>query len=198
MKAFMPQEGGSVLKGKRLYTYKALRWCLRLWPLAILAVLLHPGLNPAAYLKQMDGWSYSYFLQNAMEVDKLFARAYPGVREMFAVNALLNFLSFATLACLFIQALGSLFSFLQRPKARKAGLLLSAVFGTAMGVLNLLILIRVSGANAAILRLSYDGLGMRYLYPAGAAVLTGLGFAELLLYLAYRRLRMKHESCISP
>jgi multiple sugar transport system permease protein len=117
---------------------------------------------------------------------------------MFAANALINFCNFATLACLLVTVLGSLISFLPKPKARKTGLLLSAVFGTVLYALNLVILLRVSGANAAILRLSYGGLGMRYLYPAGAVILAGLGFAELLMYLAYRRLFLKHEKLYIP
>lgn len=183
---------------KNRYAYKSLCWSLRLWPLLSAAALFVPGLNPAAYLAQVKDWSFFYFLQNAMEIDKLFAKAYPGVREMFAANALIHFCSFAALVCIFAQALGSLISFGRSVKAHRTGLVLGAVFGAVTGAMNLVILLRVSSANSQIIRLHYDALSMRYLYPAGAAVLMCLGFIQPVLYFVYRRLMMKREKLFIP
>ncbi len=182
----------STLKKQTLYG--ALRWCLRLWPLAVSSLLLIPSLNPAAYLPQIKDWSYLHFLNNTMEVDKLFTKAYPGIREMFAANALLDFCGFATLICLLVAGLGSLMSFFKKAKAKKAGFLLSGLFGAAAGAMNLFLLLIISSANAQVSRLGYDALGMQYLYPLGATVLAALGALQLALYLAYRRLWMKKEN----
>ena len=170
-----------------------MRWCLRLWPMAVTSLLLIPSLNPVAYLTQVKDWSYLHFLANTMEVDKLFAKAYPGIREMFAANALLDFCGYAMLVCLMIAWLGSLMSFVSTARIKKVGFLLSGLFGAAVGAMNLILLLRVSSANAQASRLGYDALGMQYLYPLGAAILVSLGALQLTLYLAYRRLWMKRE-----
>ncbi|MHC1787552.1 MAG: carbohydrate ABC transporter permease [Christensenellales bacterium] len=179
------------MKNRAFSTYAVLT--LRLFPLLFLPVFLIQALNPAAFLPQISGWSYPYFLSHAMEVDTAFSAAFKGIREMFASNAILTFCGFAATLMMAVMALCLALSFFGEEKARRLALRVAAVAAGILAGLSLLMLLSVLGANATIGRKGYRELGMRYLYPAGCFYLLGVSAAFLALYTALRRSRRREE-----
>lgn len=190
---------GGILRVKKNTSYRLLQWLLRLLPIAILAVLLIPSLNPARFLPFIGDWSYSHFLQNTMEVDRLFTAAFPGVRELFAINALAIFCNVVTGILLVAMVVSALLTFLRSKKVQKIGFNLIALFSAMLAVLQAVSLVRVASGNSMAEQLGYaENLGMQYLYPIGAFVLIAIGLCGFVLFLAYRRQWMRKENLYIP
>ena len=73
------------------------RLILLLLPLLSVVMLLVPALNPGRYISFTADWTYPQTLKDAMLIDQLFTKAFPGMqpRPLFASNALLTFCTFA-------------------------------------------------------------------------------------------------------
>lgn len=152
---------------------------LQALPLLPLLVLLIPRLNPAAFLPQIAGWSYPQFLGNAMEVDRQFSAAFPGVRELFASNAILTFCGFAALVMMLLALLFSALSLRGESKWRRRALTLSATASGLLMALCLLSLLSVAAANAKARQLGYAENGMRYLTSPGLWYLLAIALLHL-------------------
>lgn len=190
---------GGVYHVEKNRSYRLLQWLLRLMPVCLLAMLLIPGLNPARFLPIIGDWSYFHFLQNTMEVDKLFSAAFNGVRELYAVNALAIFCNVATIGFVGAMFVGSLLTFISNKKVQKLGFNLVAIFSSIVAALQLLSLGRIFTGNRNAISLGYrESMGMEYLYPIGAILLVVLGLCGLILFLAYRRQWMRKENLYMP
>lgn len=189
---------GGVHPVKENRTYRLMQWLLRLLPVAILAVLLIPGLNPARFLPFISDWSYVTFLQNTMEVDKLFTAAFPGVRELFAVNALVIFCNVATLVGLIVMAVCAVLSFVNKKKLQKTAYTVIAAASSFIAVMQIVSAVRIFSAKCMIIELGYDAMGMQYNYPIGLFILVALGIGGFAIYQGYRRLWMKQEHLYIP
>lgn len=161
-------------------------WGLRIWPALFFLVFL-PGLNPVAYLPQIKDWNYAHYLGNAMEVDRAFSASFPGVRELFASNAILNFYGFAVLVLAVIALILGILSAFIGEKHRRKVLGVSALLMGAIFALSLLAVFSVNSANRTAQALGYDEMGMRYLIPSGVIYLLLFSFIYLAAYFILRR-----------
>lgn len=159
---------------------------LKAFPLLFLLIFI-PSLNPAAFLPQISQWPFAHFLGNAMEVDRLFTAAYPGVRDLFASNALLIFCGFASLVLIVLSILSSGLSFVVKEKYRRHFFAGSAATGGGIVLVSLIALMGVASANKTAARLQLDEAGLHYLTAPGNLFLLILGLVFLLFYLVLRR-----------
>lgn len=186
------------LSVKETKTYHALQWVLRLLPVALIAMLLIPACNPTRFLSFLEDWSYLTFLQNTMEVDRLFTTAYPGVRELFAVNALLIFCNIITGIAVIALLVCAALSFSGKKKLQKTAFTIMAGLCVLIAAVQLLSLFRMLSGNMTIAEKGYDAMGMQYRYPIGAFLIAIIALAGFGLYQWYRRLWMRQEHLYVP
>lgn len=151
------------------------------------AVLLIPYFNPARFLPQIKDWSYLQFLEKPMEIDRLFSKDFPGIREMFASNSILTFCGFTVGLFVVIQLITAIMMFSKQPKRKAKALMLLMIFSALNLVVNIIIIAAVIGANMSVEKLGYTQLGIRYIIPIGALVFIILGIIQFILGKIYRR-----------
>lgn len=156
-------------------------------PFAILGLLFLPALNPMRYFTLISDWNFSYFLGHSMEIDRVFTAAYPGVRELFANNALMTFCGYLMLGCSILTILGIALTLLKKTKLKSIGLLLMMIFSVIIMVSNVMIWASVFGANSKIQSLNYSAMGMSYMIPVGTFIFFILAAAEFFICLRYRK-----------
>lgn len=158
-----------------------------LLPLLSAAMLFVPALNPGRYISFTADWTYVQTLKDAMLIDQLFTKAFPGVRVLFASNALLTFCTFALGVTVAAQVLGAAFSFIRNKVCTfiSGGMTLLGSAGTAvLGCLS------IGGAISAQHTAASIGCAAEYMVPLGSALLAVTGLAVAVLYFIVRRQRM--------
>ena len=168
------------------------RLILLLLPLLSAAVLLMPALNPGRYISFTADWTYPQTLNDAMMIDQLFSKAFPGMqpRPLFDSNALLTFCTFALGVMVAIQVLGALLSLV---KNKQIAFISGALTLIGSGATLLLGGLSIFGAiNAQNVAKSLN-VAAEYMVSAGSALLALEGLAAFVLYFVVRRQRMIAE-----
>lgn len=174
------------MEGKRKLTDWFLT-VIQILSVVMLVALFIPALNPMRYYTLIEDWSFGYFLGHSMEVDNVFTAAYPGIRELFANNAMATFCGFCIFGCIVGMIIGALLSFSKNAKVRSRGLMAVMIFALFTMVACVVVCANVYGANTTIEELGYDAMGMRYVYPLGCFVLFILALLEFVICMKYRK-----------
>jgi len=151
-------------------------------------ILFIPYFNPVRYLPQIKDWTYLHFLGNAMNIDRLFVADFPGIRELFANNAIGTFCGF--IIGLFITAqlvAAAMLTLSKKPKQKARGLMLLMIFSLLNLVTNLAMVADVIGANLSVEKLGYTQLGIHYTVPVGTIILIILAIVQFGLGKAFRK-----------
>ena len=170
--------------------FSAARLILLALPLLSAALLLLvPALNPGRYISFTADWTYTQTLKDAMTIDQLFSKAFPGMtpRPMFASNALLTFCTFALGIMVAVQVLGGLLSLIRHKVVTLISGGMTLVGGLATLVLGGLSVFSVFGARSKAASL---GVAAEYLVPLGSVLLALEGLAVTVLFFIVRRQRM--------
>lgn len=173
--------------------FSAARLVLLLLPLLSVVVLFVPALNPGRYISFTADWTYPQTLKDAMMIDQLFSKAFPGMqpRPLFASNALLTFCTFALGVMVVIQILGALLSLV---KNKLVVFISGALTLAGSGATLLLGGLSVFGAISAQGKADALGVAAEYMVPVGSVLLALEGLAVFVLYFVVRRQRMIAEN----
>lgn len=155
--------------------------------LVTLLVLFIPYFSPARFLPHISDWSYLYFLNNPMEVDKLFSAAFPGIREFFANNAIAIFSCYLIVIFVIAQFVSALFVITRNAKSRARGLMFLMIFSALNFIINLVLIADIYSANLNTEKLGYIQLGIKYQLPIGTIVLMLLAVVQFVLGKLYRK-----------
>ena len=160
-------------------------------PLLSAAMLLFvPTFNPGRYISLTADWTYIQTLNDAMKIDQLFTKAYPGVRVLFASNALMTFCTFALGLAVAVQLLGAVVSLVGKRKVAALGnatVLVGGLMTALLGFLSVFSAISAQGKAASI------NCAAEYMIPVGSLVLAVEGLAMCVLFFIVRRQRMIAE-----
>lgn len=155
--------------------------------IAAAALLLVPAMNPGRFISFTADWTYGQTLENAMQVDQLFSKAFPGVRVMFASNAQLLFASFALGVAVFVQLLGMALTLV--PKKGLGGV--GHAIALAGGIMALIIgSMSVFSSLGAISKAAANNIAAEYFVAPGAVMMIAEGIAMIVLFFVTRRQRM--------
>ena len=165
---------------------------LLLLPLLGAVMLFVPALNPGRYISFTADWTYPQTLKDAMLIDQLFTKAFPGMqpRPLFASNALLTFCTFALGVMVAIQVLGALLSLVMNKLVTFiSGTMTLVGSGASLLLGGLSIFGAISAQNTAdTLRVAAE-----YMVPVGSVLLALEGLAAFVLFFIVRRQRMIAE-----
>ncbi len=154
--------------------------------ICLVLLLAVPAMNPGRFMALTSDWSYLTSLKDAMAVDQVFSRAYPGVRVLFASNSQLTFCTFVLGIALLVQLAGAAVSVIFA-KAKKFFTIGNAIMlgGAVMGVVGGLVSIfSAVGANGIA---AQNGIDIQYMVPLGSVVLTLESLVMALLFWYTRR-----------
>ncbi len=152
-----------------------------------LIILFIPLFSPVRFLPQLEHWSYWHLLGNAMEIDKIFATSYPGVREFFANNAIAIFCGYVIGIFAILQLISG-FLMLSKDTGRKVkGLLLLSIFSLIEFAFNLILIADMIGANTQAAKPMFIQMGIVYNVPLGAFVLLSMAVLLFLMSKVCRR-----------
>lgn len=166
---------------------------MRMLPLLFLPVFMFQALNPSMFIPQVASWTYPRFLLNAMEVDRAFTASFPGIRELFASNAILTFCSFTIAVLIAGLFISSIISFFGEEKSRRRALRGSAIIVGIIASLCILMILSVMDARGTISHRGYSELGMQYIIPAGCFYLLAVSMGFLALFFFARRSLNREE-----
>jgi len=165
----------------------AARIIMLLLPVVSAVLLLVPAFNPGRFISFTADWTYLATLRDAMQVDQLFTKAFPGVRVLFASNAQLLFCTFALGVGVAVQLAGMIISLLRQKQIS----ILGTVIAFAGGIITLVTgALSVFGAMDAMKVAAAQNVAAEYLVPLGSVVLLLEGAAMCVMFFITRRQRM--------
>lgn len=159
------------------------------------AALAVPVMNPARFSQFTKDWSYVDLLGHSMEVDRMFASAFPGIREFFYYNAVGIFTAYLTGLLMLLGVLGVLLTLGKRSKIKAAGAALMSVCGLLTAILSVVMLFNVSGALNKASSEAYAALDIHYALNPGMFFFLVLG-ALLFVFGIKARSALKKEQGI--
>lgn len=165
----------------------------RLLVLLGVAALAVPVMNPARFSQFTGDWSYMDLLGRSMEVDRMFASAFPGVREFFYYNAVGIFTAWLTGLLMLVGVLGVLLSFSGRERVKTAGTTLISVCGLLTVFISIVMMVNVTGANGKASSEAFAAMDIHYHTNPGMIFFLILGLLLFLWGLYTRRLLMKEK-----
>lgn len=168
------------------------RRVLLLLPLLSAVMLLVPVLNPGRYISFTADWTYAQTLKDAMTIDQLFTKAFPGMqpRPLFASNALLTFCTFGLGVMVAVQLLGALLSLVKNKLITFiSGVMTLVGSGATLLLGGLSIFGAINAQNTA----NSLGVAAEYMVPVGSVLLALEGLAAFVLFFVVRRQRMIAE-----
>lgn len=165
----------------------------RLLVLLGVAALAVPVMNPARFSQFTRDWSFMDLLGHSMEVDRMFASAFPGVRGFFYYNAVGIFTSWLIGLLMLLGLAGVLLSLIRGEKIKTAGATLIAVTGLLAFLISLVMIKNVTGANGKASGDAFGAMDIHYYMTPGMVFFLILGALLFIWGIHARRVLMKEK-----